>query len=132
MLSRWLRVGLVLSALLGLGSCELNPQPDLPGSTVGTPNGPGGPVVGSGGTGLDLGNGGMSGSGSVALPSAGMSSSASGGGAGVPPLTTGGEGGETAAQGGQSAGGGDSGGAGGQNPGGGAGDILASGAGGVP
>lgn len=32
MFSCRLRPWLVLSALLGLGSCELNPQPDLPGS----------------------------------------------------------------------------------------------------
>src|ERR1700752_3153782 len=91
MLSRWLRLGLVLSALLGLGSCELNPQPDLPGSN---PYSPGAPATGSGGTGLHIGMGPMAGTGSVVAPGAGGNSGGTGGAVGGLPLEPGGAGGE--------------------------------------
>jgi hypothetical protein len=62
MFARWLQL-LLVSALLGLASCDLNPQPDLPGSRAGndgaSSNGaqggsspsPGGPVLGTSGSG---------------------------------------------------------------------------------
>ncbi|RYZ02829.1 MAG: hypothetical protein EOO73_30050 [Myxococcales bacterium] len=51
MLPRWPSIWLVAAALLGVGACELNPQPDLPSRTGGAESPPGsGPILGSGGS----------------------------------------------------------------------------------
>ena len=49
MFSRRLRSWLVLSALIGLGACGLNPQPDLPGGSPGPSSGVEQPGDGTGG-----------------------------------------------------------------------------------
>jgi hypothetical protein len=61
MRSRRFRLGLLLTVVVSLGSCEINPQPELPNRSPGSnlPDAGGSaPVVGTGGTGLDISNGG--------------------------------------------------------------------------
>jgi len=72
---------LVVAALLGLSSCDLNPQPDLPGGTATNGNGNGGSTSTSG---PDQSNGGRAGSG-IDL-GAGNSGGAVNGASGGPPI----------------------------------------------